>query len=78
MLRDCFGPCFRLMLRLPDSPPTGRTDVRREAFGSKKQPIPDVYGELRNRLAGRTPAPASHDPGHPGANNRNTTPGRSS
>ena len=31
MLRDCFGPCFRLMLRLPDSPPTGRTDVRREA-----------------------------------------------
>ena len=26
MLRDCFGPCFRLMLRLPDSPPTGRTD----------------------------------------------------
>ena len=50
----------------------------REAVGSKKQPIPDVYGELRNRLAGRTPAPASHDPGHPGANNRNTTPGRSS
>ena len=39
----------------------------REAVGSKKQPIPDVYGELRNRLAGRTPAPASHDPGHPGA-----------
>ena len=31
MLRDCFGPCFRLMLRLPDSPPTGRTDVRLEA-----------------------------------------------
>ena len=50
----------------------------REAVGSKKQPIPDVYGELRNRLAGRTPAPASHDPGHPGANNRNTTPGRAS
>ena len=31
MLRDCFCPCFRLMLRLPDSPPTGRTDVRLEA-----------------------------------------------
>lgn len=31
MLRDCFGPCFRLMLRLPDTPPTGRAGLRLEA-----------------------------------------------
>lgn len=50
----------------------------RKTIGTEKQPIPDVYGELRDRLAERTPAPASHDPGHPGTNNRSTTPGRSS
>ena len=50
----------------------------RKTIGTEKQPIPDVYGELRDRLAERPPAPASHDPGHPGTNNRSTTPGRSS
>ncbi|MEG2140743.1 MAG: DotU family type IV/VI secretion system protein [Bilophila sp.] len=31
MLRDCFTPCFLLMLRLPDVSATKRTDLRTEA-----------------------------------------------
>lgn len=60
------------------SPRPSSIQEGQKTIGTEKQPIPDVYGELRNRLAGRTLAPASHDPGQTGTNNPNTTPGRSS